>query len=364
MPTIIGLGYKARQGKNYVANYMQEYNPQVQIYAFADELKLYCKEHHNELEPQWQLAHQTKAHPAWKADAIYGCTPILQWYGTDVARKENPNVWVQALDKRLSREAPEIAVVTDVRFENEAKYIKEKGGYLVQVIRRNADGTQFVDSGRDPNHISETALDAYGGFDFIIEAKFLTALLMLMGTTMFPLTPTAQASSPDVLGPVQDQVTWMMSSWYGDESGSIMANGKPYNKMAMTVAHRTLPFGTHLLLINPTNNRGVIVTVTDRGPFIKGRSLDCSEGVALKLGFRRKGIEQLLAIKLDDIPVKSSTKIKLKLVQIKSGQSRSSSRVPYYLSRLSFRTRDPLYHVKHNPFLMGRALSQQTIKFT
>src|SRR6266436_6828945 len=193
---------------------------------------------------------------------------------------------------------------------------------------------------------------------------FLTALLMLMGTTMFPLTPTAQASSPDVLGPVQDQVTWMMSSWYGDESGSIMANGKPYNKMAMTVAHRTLPFGTHLLLINPTNNRGVIVTVTDRGPFIKGRSLDCSEGVALKLGFRRKGIEQLLAIKLDDIPVKSSTKIKLKLVQIKSGQSRSSSRVPYYLSRLSFRTRDPLYHVKHNPFLMGRALSQQTIKFT
>ncbi|SRR6266446_2405016 len=171
MPTIIGLGYKARQGKNYVANYMQEYNPQVQIYAFADELKLYCKEHHNELEPQWQLAHQTKAHPAWKADAIYGCTPILQWYGTDVARKENPNVWVQALDKRLSREAPEIAVVTDVRFENEAKYIKEKGGYLVQVIRRNADGTQFVDSGRDPNHISETALDAYGGFDFIIEAK-------------------------------------------------------------------------------------------------------------------------------------------------------------------------------------------------
>jgi len=172
---LIGLGYKARQGKNFVANYMQEYwikDPgcKVSIYAFADELKLYCKEHHNELEPQWQLAHQTKAHPAFKADPIYGCTPILQWYGTDVARKANPNTWVEALDRRLSHDNPEIALVTDVRFPNEAEYIKQNGGFMVEV-RRYKDGIQFIDAGRDPKHVSETALDGYEGWDYVIECQ-------------------------------------------------------------------------------------------------------------------------------------------------------------------------------------------------
>ncbi len=167
---LIGLGYKARQGKNFVANYMQEYNPRVWLYAFADELKLYCKEHHNELEPQWQLAHQTKAHPAFKADPIYGCTPILQWYGTDVARKANPNTWVEALDRRLSNDNPEIAIVTDVRFPNEAEYIKKNGGFMVEV-RRYKDGIQFIDAGRDPKHVSETALDGYEGWDYAIECQ-------------------------------------------------------------------------------------------------------------------------------------------------------------------------------------------------
>jgi len=170
MPTIIGLGYKCRQGKNFVANYMQEYNPPVRIYAFADALKLYCKEHHNELVPQWQLANQTKQMPITKADPIYGYTAILQWYGSNVARKANPNCWVEALDKRLQIEKPQIAVVSDVRFENEAKYIKDSGGYMVEV-RRCKDGVQFIDAGRDPNHISEIALDGYEHWDYVIECQ-------------------------------------------------------------------------------------------------------------------------------------------------------------------------------------------------
>src|SRR5712691_5105708 len=107
---LIGLGYRARQGKNYVASYMKLHDNRVTCYAFADELKLYCKEHHDELLWKWQLAHQTKQPPSWKDDAIYGCTAILQWYGTDIARKENPGIWVQALDRRISLEAPDIAV--------------------------------------------------------------------------------------------------------------------------------------------------------------------------------------------------------------------------------------------------------------
>lgn len=168
---LIGLGAKARQGKNYVADYMKAEDSRVKTYAFADELKLYCKEHHDELVPQWQIWHTTKQYPVKKEDPIYGYTPILQWYGTEIARKADPDTWVKALDARISRENPEIAIVTDVRFPNEAQYIKEKGGYLVKVVRLNSDGTQWIDAGRDPNHPSETALNDFQGWDFELEVQ-------------------------------------------------------------------------------------------------------------------------------------------------------------------------------------------------
>lgn len=170
---LIGLGAKARQGKNYVANYMKEQNNAIKLYAFADELKLYCKEHHSELVAQWCEAgpEPFRMLQPPKDDPIYGYTQILQWYGTNIARRQNPNTWVDALSKRLEDERPAVAIIPDVRFQNEAEYIKEKGGYLVEVIRLNADGTQYLDPGRDPKHESETALDDYEGWDFVIEVK-------------------------------------------------------------------------------------------------------------------------------------------------------------------------------------------------
>jgi hypothetical protein len=168
---IVGLGYKARQGKTYVSNYMQEAFPQAKLYAFADELKRYCRDHHDELLPLWQLANQTQQVPACKPDPIYGYTRILQWYGTDVARLKDPNVWVNELAARMHKEQPEIAIITDVRFPNEAEFIKENGGYLVEILRRTADGEQYRDPDRDPFHISETALDNYEGWNFHISCK-------------------------------------------------------------------------------------------------------------------------------------------------------------------------------------------------
>jgi hypothetical protein len=150
---------------------MKEYKPEIQLYAFADELKLYCKAHHDELVGLWQLANQTKELPACKNDPIYGYTPILQWYGTNVARESNPNVWVEKLNAKIEKEKPHIAVVTDVRFQNEADYIKNAGGFLVDVIRKNADGSQYQDPGRSSTHPSEVALDDYEGWDFIIMCR-------------------------------------------------------------------------------------------------------------------------------------------------------------------------------------------------
>lgn len=168
---LIGLGSKARQGKNYVGNYMKEAVPEIQFYSFADELKRYCKEHHDELVPQWQLANQTKILPSPKEDPIYGYTTILQWFGTEVVRKNNPNQWVDILADKIEKENPEIAIVTDVRFPNEAAWVKNHDGYLVEVIRLNEDGTRYYDPNRDKNHASETSLDEYDGWDFIILCK-------------------------------------------------------------------------------------------------------------------------------------------------------------------------------------------------
>lgn len=123
---LIGLGSKARQGKNFVANYIKEQNNSAKLYSFADELKLYCKAHHEELVKEWLELNFQKKLPEPKEDPIYGYTAILQWYGTDVARKANPNVWVQALDARIQKEAPELALITDVRFPEEAAYVKKK----------------------------------------------------------------------------------------------------------------------------------------------------------------------------------------------------------------------------------------------
>jgi len=58
----------------------------------------------------------------------------------------------------------------------------------------------------------------------------------------------------------------------------------------MTCAHRSLPFGTRLRVTNLVNHRSAILTVADRGPFIRGRIVDVSMGAASLLGFRRAGV--------------------------------------------------------------------------
>jgi peptidoglycan lytic transglycosylase len=79
-----------------------------------------------------------------------------------------------------------------------------------------------------------------------------------------------------------------MASYYGNESGSRTASGQRFNQNAMTCAHRSLPFGTKLRVSH--GGRSVVVTVNDRGPFIRGRVLDLSTGAARAVGLTRVGV--------------------------------------------------------------------------
>ena len=83
-----------------------------------------------------------------------------------------------------------------------------------------------------------------------------------------------------------------MASFYGNESGTRTASGQRFNQNAMTAAHRSLPFGTKLRVCY----RGcVVVTINDRGPFIRGRVLDLSKGAARVIGLTGRGVGRVTA---------------------------------------------------------------------
>lgn len=72
------------------------------------------------------------------------------------------------------------------------------------------------------------------------------------------------------------------ASWY--QHGRRTANGEAFNPNGMTAAHRSLPFGTRLRVVNEKTGRSVIVRINDRGPFIGGRIIDLARGAARQLG--------------------------------------------------------------------------------
>jgi len=84
-----------------------------------------------------------------------------------------------------------------------------------------------------------------------------------------------------------------MASYYGNESGSRPASGQRFNQNALTAAHRSLPFGTKLRVTH--GGQSVIVTINDRGPFIRGRVLDLSTGAARAIGLTGAGVGRVTA---------------------------------------------------------------------
>jgi rare lipoprotein A len=80
------------------------------------------------------------------------------------------------------------------------------------------------------------------------------------------------------------------ASWYGPGfHGKKAASGQRFNENAMTAAHRSLPFGTVVKVVDQRTGKAINVTINDRGPFHKGRIIDLSKAAATKLGFRNAG---------------------------------------------------------------------------
>lgn len=155
---IIGLGYKARSGKDTVADYLRVHFGFKHV-AFADALKDACRAifHLNE--------HQLYGDQKDVEDAYWKDTPrnILQRVGTECLRRGyDTEVWVKSLGHLITRDLSSNWVISDVRFPNEALAVKGWGGVVVLVDRPNAPEI------KTNQHASETSMESWGSWDYLL----------------------------------------------------------------------------------------------------------------------------------------------------------------------------------------------------
>jgi rare lipoprotein A len=116
-------------------------------------------------------------------------------------------------------------------------------------------------------------------------AMLALASLVLVTSCASSLNPKGE---PYVVTSVQEG----KASWYSikTNSGTRTASGQKLCNHSPTAAHKTLPMGTKVRVINLANNKSEVVTINDRGPYKKGRVIDVTIGTAEKLGFVKNGI--------------------------------------------------------------------------
>lgn len=126
---------------------------------------------------------------------------------------------------------------------------------------------------------------------------FLAAALISSTAFANDSKPTDTVASPEVAPsePAEHVVTKTLhgeASWYEIKcnGGTHTASGIPLKNHAMTAAHKTLPMGTMVRVTNLDNDKSVVLKITDRGPYIKGRIIDVTKGAAKKLDFIHRGI--------------------------------------------------------------------------
>jgi rare lipoprotein A len=84
------------------------------------------------------------------------------------------------------------------------------------------------------------------------------------------------------------------ASYYSYPTGKT-ASGSSFNRDSLTAAHRNLPFGTRVRVTDLVSSKAVVVRITDRGPWVRGRVLDLSLGAARSLGITDRGVAQVRA---------------------------------------------------------------------
>lgn len=157
-PLLIGIGHKARVGKDTLAwllvDALRRQGVDARRYGWADALKAICRV---------EYGMRTKDAPLLQRIGVAyreGCR--ADCYSNNVVpcaydgeHTPTPDVWVEACLAQIDEDAPQVAIIPDTRFPNEADAIRARRGRIIRVERPHKPA-----SGRDDTHVSETALDA------------------------------------------------------------------------------------------------------------------------------------------------------------------------------------------------------------
>jgi rare lipoprotein A len=221
---------------------------------------------------------QASQHRAQRSDELEGSKQYSA--ASDGLEMENNPIWrattVAAKLNQLHRDNLDAKAIA-VRWnpKSEAYSIEVNGQELVQISNK----TLLPDTTRN---LAQDALQA------------TNRLRRLMGNAP-PLRkiagiPQQRQVTQVAVGPIRMEISGV-ASWYGPGfHGNRSASGEIYNQNAMTAAHRSLPFGTRVLVTNMNNGRSTVVRINDRGPFVRGRVIDLSAAAARVLGIVNTGI--------------------------------------------------------------------------
>ena len=128
----------------------------------------------------------------------------------------------------------------------------------------------------------------------VLRASLLGLSLVTLGACSVGHVEPATAAPAMVQRQTPSLAETGTASWYGSwHQGRLTASGERFNARAFTAAHRSLPFGTILRVTNLANGETVKVRVNDRGPYIRGRTLDLSAAAARALGITKDGIARV-----------------------------------------------------------------------
>lgn len=193
MGQIIGLGHRMFSGKDTAIAAIIAAFPHLDIrrYAFADALKLEVFDAlADPFDPFWEFYRPpSRESTAGVSSLVSRGDPgrdkiafinehkpslrhMLQFYGTEYRRNQDPLYWVYQLSRRIHAEKPDWALIADMRFLNEFYWVKGESGITVNVQRVGAPPLQLANY---PEHVSETALD-FAPYDYLISAESVPKL--------------------------------------------------------------------------------------------------------------------------------------------------------------------------------------------
>ena len=163
-----------RRDSDFIDYASQSIWPYVRSFGFADPLKIISIQLFGLLEEQCYGTNDQKNTPInikWEdlpvssdKTGFITAREFLQYFGTEVCRKIKPNIWVDSCVNRINQSGTELAIVSDVRFPNEVEAIQKAGGKVIRLTRKPHKDV----------HDSETSLDSYEGFDYVLDNQDLS----------------------------------------------------------------------------------------------------------------------------------------------------------------------------------------------